>query len=128
MPWAKVRDRFVQPAELPLRIQFNVISLFDCPKEIVMTKAPQERRRKALSNHDREAACPQAGTVASLGIQARLVPAVPERDREVACLIARYERVYRDLDRVVQQALALLGPEVQPNRSGERSPARRRAR
>jgi hypothetical protein len=92
-----------------------------------MTKAPQERRRKAQSHRDREAACPQAATVASLGVQARLVPVDPERERDVACLIARYERVCRDWDRLVQQAIALLGSEVRPNRPREPSSARKPA-
>ncbi len=92
-----------------------------------MMKAPRQRRRNEPSNQDREPACPQATTVASLGIQARLVAADSERDREVACLIARYERVCREWDRLMQQALALLGSEVYPNPPGEPSSARKPA-
>lgn len=70
--------------------------------------------------------CTDIPTVASLGVQARLVPTGPEREREVSCLIARYERVCRDWDRLVQQALALLGSDVKPDRSGGRSSTHRR--
>lgn len=92
-----------------------------------MTKASRKRQHKTPVAPDCLTAHTEIPTVASLGVQARLVPTDPERDREVACLIARYERVCRDWDRLVQQALALLGPEVQPDRSEERSSAHRRA-
>jgi hypothetical protein len=93
-----------------------------------MTKASRQLRSRVPSDQHREAACPPPATVASLGVQARLVPADPGREHKVACLIARYEQVCRDWDCLVQQALVLLGPEVQPDQSGARSSARRRAK
>jgi hypothetical protein len=62
--------------------------------------------------------------VASLGVQARLVPSGPEREHEMACLITGYQRVCHESDRLVQQAIALLGSEVHPSRPKEQSSAR----
>ena len=92
-----------------------------------MTKASRKRQHKTPVAPDVQTAHAEIATVASLGVQARLVPADPEREREVACLIARYERVCREWDRLAQQALALLGPDVQRDRSEERCSARKPA-
>jgi hypothetical protein len=89
-----------------------------------MAKASWERRRKKQSDQDREAAGSPPATVASLGVQARLVPVDPEH--EVACLIARHQRLCCEWDRLAQQSIALLGPEVRPDPSREPSSARKR--
>jgi hypothetical protein len=89
-----------------------------------MAKAPRERRRNSQSAGDHPASHTQPEMVASLGLQARLVPAGPEREYELACLLVRFERVCRDWERLVQQAIALLGPELQPNRTVDRTTAR----
>ena len=89
-----------------------------------MTKAPQKQRHKTPNARQRQTARTEIPMVASLGVQARLAPSGPEREHEMACLITRYQRVGHEWDRLVQQAIALLGSEVHPNRPRERSSAR----
>lgn len=85
-----------------------------------MTKASQTRRRKAGTQ---SSALTSPMTVASLGVRARVVPVDPERERALANLLVRYERVCREWGRLVQQAADLLGPEFPARRSGEESSA-----
>ena len=80
-----------------------------------MTKASRKQRHKAPVAPQRQVARTEIPTVASLGVQARLVPTDLERKQEIACLISRYERVCRAWDRLVQQAITLLDSEVRPN-------------
>jgi hypothetical protein len=47
--------------------------------------------------------------VVSLGVQACLIPVDPEREREVARLLVRYNRVRQDWGCLTQETLQLLG-------------------
>ena len=47
--------------------------------------------------------------MASLDVQACLIPVDPEREREVARLLVRYNRVRQDWGRLTQETLQLLG-------------------
>ena len=62
-------------------------------------------------------------TIASLGVQARLVRVDPERERAFADLLVRYHQVCRDWERLVQQAIKLLGSDSLPDQPTERSVA-----
>jgi hypothetical protein len=59
----------------------------------------------------------------SLGVRARVVPVDPGREQAVADLLVRFERVCREWDRLVREAVDLLGPEFLSRRSGGESPA-----
>jgi hypothetical protein len=104
--------------ELSLPAYINDITLISLLGRAMMTKAPQTRRHKAGAQTSRRD-CP--ATVASRGVRARLVPVDPGREQAVADLLARYERVCREWDRLVRQAVDLLGPEFPSRRSGEES-------
>lgn len=54
-------------------------------------------------------------TVASLGVKARLVRVDPDRERAFARLLEQYERICREWNHLVHQAIDLLGPEFQPH-------------
>ncbi len=54
-------------------------------------------------------------TVASLGVEARLVRVDPDRERAFARLLEQYERICQEWDHLVNQAVDLLGPEFQPH-------------
>jgi hypothetical protein len=56
-------------------------------------------------------------TVAALGVQARLVPVTEDREQAFAALLVRYQQVCREWDRLVRQALDLLGPDFPSDQS-----------
>jgi len=85
-----------------------------------MTKASPPRGHKAEAQ---TGGLTSPMTVASLGVQARVVPVDPGREQAVADLLVRYERVCREWDRLVQQAVALLGPEFPSQRAAEETSA-----
>ncbi len=60
-------------------------------------------------------------TVASLGVQARLVRVDPLRECEVAALISSYERLCVEWDRLLQRAVDLLGEDLRIDRTGDSS-------
>ena len=62
-------------------------------------------------------------TVASLGVEARLVRVDPDRERAFARLLEQYERICQEWDHLVRQAIDLLGPEFQPHPPDEGPPA-----
>ena len=82
-----------------------------------MNNASRKQRHKTSAASLCQAARTAIPMVASLGVQARLVPTDPDREREVTCLIARYERVCCEWDRLTQRALDLLGSEFQADPS-----------
>jgi hypothetical protein len=53
-----------------------------------------------------------ATTVASLGVQVRLAPVDPDREREVADLIAACERLRHEWDRLLTRVVDRLREEV----------------
>jgi hypothetical protein len=59
-------------------------------------------------------------TIASLGVHARLVRVDPERERAFADLLVGYHQVCRDWERLVQQAIQLLGADFLPDQPTER--------
>jgi hypothetical protein len=87
-----------------------------------MTKASQPSSRKARVQTRRLAA---PATVASLGVRARMVPVDPGREQAVSDLLVRYERVCREWDRLVREAVDLLGPEFPLHQSGDETRARK---
>ena len=62
-------------------------------------------------------------TVASLGVEARLVRVDPDRERGFARLLEQYERICQEWDHLVHQAIDLLGPEFQPHPLGDETSA-----
>ena len=62
-------------------------------------------------------------TVASLGVQARLLRVDRAREREFAQLLARYERLCQEWDRLLREAINLLDPEFQPHPPDDGPPA-----
>ncbi len=62
-------------------------------------------------------------TVASLGVEARLVRVDPDRERAFARLLEQYERICQEWDHLVHQAIDLIGPEFQPHPPDEGPPA-----
>jgi hypothetical protein len=92
-----------------------------------MTKSSRKQGHKTPVTPQHQAARTQIPTVASLGVQARLVPTNLQREHEMVRLIIRYQRVCREWDRLVQQTIALLGSEVSPDQPGEPSSPRNRA-
>lgn len=62
-------------------------------------------------------------TVASLGVEARLVRLDPDRERAFARLLEQYERICQEWDHLVHQAVDLIGPEFQPHPPDEGPPA-----
>ncbi|MBD2746531.1 hypothetical protein IC232_07430 [Microvirga sp. BT688] len=84
-----------------------------------MTRSSRKQRHKAPVVPQHQSVRTQIPTVASLGMQARLVPTDLQREHEMVLLITRYQRVCREWDRLVQQARALLGSEVSPDQLGE---------
>ena len=62
-------------------------------------------------------------TVASLGVQARLLRVDRARDREFAQLLVCYERLCQEWDRLLREAINLLGPEFQPHPPCDGPPA-----
>jgi hypothetical protein len=74
-----------------------------------MSKAPQAPGPNGHPLDDQAGEQDPPATVASLGVQARLVPVDPARDQELAGLIARCDAVFREWERLVRQAVHLLG-------------------
>ncbi|MBL0406251.1 hypothetical protein JKG68_20025 [Microvirga aerilata] len=74
-----------------------------------MSKAPQTPGPNSHPLGDGAGEQDPPATVASLGVQARLVPIDPARDHELASLIARCDAVFREWERLVRQAVHLLG-------------------
>ena len=64
-----------------------------------------------------------SATVASLGVQARLVRVDPERERAFAHLVEQYECICQEWEHLVHQAIDLLGPEFQPHPPDDGPPA-----
>jgi hypothetical protein len=60
-----------------------------------------------------------SATVASLGVQARLVRVDPDRERAFARLLEQYEGICQEWDHLARQAINLLGPEFQPHPPGD---------
>ncbi|MBM6583348.1 hypothetical protein ILT44_24400 [Microvirga sp. BT689] len=74
-----------------------------------MSRASRTRGRTTGGNGAGPDPRTSPATVASLGVQARLVPVDPARDQELAHLIARCSAVFREWERLVRQAVHLLG-------------------
>ena len=87
-----------------------------------MAKAPPtDRRPPAQVSHVASGAA--STTVASLGVEARLVRVDPDRERAFARLLEQYEPICQEWDHLVHQAVDLLGPEFQPNPPDDGPPA-----
>ncbi|MBM1172034.1 hypothetical protein [Microvirga arabica] len=86
-----------------------------------MAKASRARSRKATPKVNPAAPNRNPATVASTGVQARLVRADFEREQAFAHLLARFHRVCREWDDLVQQAVGLLGHDLRTD--PPRSPA-----
>ncbi len=88
-----------------------------------MSKAPQAPgpNGHSMDHHAGEQDPP--ATVASLGVQARLVPVDPARDHELASLIARCDAVFREWERLVRRAVHLLGYDPSARSERDRSEA-----
>ena len=79
--------------------------------------------RKATAQVLHVASGAASRTVASLGVEARLVRVDPDRERAFARLLEQYERICQEWDHLVHQAVDLLGPEFQPHPPDEGPPA-----
>src|SRR3954453_2289122 len=94
---------------------YQLAPLKGCPRsqQGVHPMAGSRRGRHPKPSDPPKRPSDQAGaaTVASLGVQARLVRVDADREREIASLIARYEAVRVEWERLIQQAVDLLGKD-----------------
>lgn len=60
-------------------------------------------------------------TVASLGVQARLIPVDADREREITDLVTSYEQLRAEWERLFQRAIDLLGEDFRDSLDGSRS-------
>ncbi|WP_201863926.1 hypothetical protein [Microvirga soli] len=82
-----------------------------------MTRARRTQTGKAEAEPGSQVTRAEPLTVASLAVQARLVPVAEDREQAFAALLVRYQNVCREWDRLVQQAVDLLGPDIPSDRS-----------
>jgi hypothetical protein len=73
-----------------------------------------KRRTRRFAVAPRSGLRPDASTVATLGLRARLILSPAERDRELADLIAAHARLQREWEVLFQRLVGLLET---PNRS-----------
>lgn len=74
-----------------------------------MKSPPTARRFKPRTRSARALGPGETPTVASLGVQARLFRADPDRERKITVLIASYDRLCVEWEELFQQAVDLLG-------------------
>ncbi len=85
-----------------------------------MARASQARSRRSIPEVHHPDSKTAPAMVASHGVQARLVRVDPARECEFARLLAEYELLCREWERLVHRAIDLLGPDFQPDQPGER--------
>lgn len=73
-----------------------------------MSKTTHHKGAKGYQLKRLIACRPKPGTVASLGLQVRLVPIDEDRDRELARLILSFETLRTECERLFQQSIDLL--------------------
>jgi hypothetical protein len=74
-----------------------------------MARIAWVRSRNARGPNNRLESNTEPATVASMGMQGRLVRVDAEREHELAHLLHRYQCVREEWDRVIRQTLDLLG-------------------
>jgi hypothetical protein len=87
-----------------------------------MPEDPRRRRPKMPTVSERASDRAGAPTVASLGVQARLVRVDPNRERDIADLVASCEILRIEWERLFRRVVDLLGEELRSNR-GDRPPS-----
>jgi hypothetical protein len=84
-----------------------------------MTRAPRERRLNPSTKRTRD--CIDIPTVASLGVQVRLVPIDIDRERQLTSLVASCETLRAEWESLFQQIIHLLNDDVRRIQDGDRS-------
>jgi hypothetical protein len=76
-----------------------------------MTEAPRGRGSDAQARSSHVSDGAGTPTVASLGVQVRLIPIDPDRERELARLIASCEILRNECERLFRRTIELLNEE-----------------
>lgn len=87
-----------------------------------MTKSPRQHNPKPLVNCGGRAGNKKAATVASTGVQARLVRTDSERERKIEGLIASCEALRAAWDHLFQEVIDCLNEEEQGTRDSLKRP------
>ncbi len=87
-----------------------------------MKRARRAHHPKRRTADKRGNDCRDIPTVASLGIQARLIPIHADQEREIADLIQSYERLRVEWERLFHRAMDLLGEGGRRARASRSSP------
>lgn len=80
-----------------------------------MKRAPDVRRLKGRVRFKHSSDPLGTWTVASVGVQARLIRMDADREREVASLISSYERLCAKWEQLFQKAIELLEEDFRGN-------------
>jgi hypothetical protein len=86
-----------------------------------MIKAPDPSRGEIIATSERDSIQTGAPTVASLGVQVRLVPIDVDRESKIARLIASGETLRLEWESLFQQVVDLLSDDVRGVQDSESS-------